>query len=242
LLAAWSGPKLPRVASPPPPSRVVDLSHRVTNDLRVYPGVPRPSLSAFLSHEQSRSRYDGQCELTFSQVNIVAGVGTYLDSPYHRDPSLPDFATLPLERVVDVPGVVVDVRQRPGRAIRPEHLGAGDWRGCAVVLRTGLETAWETDRYWDEGPYLLAETAHRLIEAGVWLLGVDFLNVDDTTDPRRPVHSALLRAGIPIVENLRNLEALPPRGFRLHAPPAALAGVASFPIRAYAIVADGRSA
>src|SRR5215471_18520536 len=51
-------------------ARTVDLSHRVTNGMRVYPGVPPLSISAFLTHEQSRARYDGQCELTFSQVTV----------------------------------------------------------------------------------------------------------------------------------------------------------------------------
>ena len=217
-------------------TRIVDLSHRVTNGMRVYPGVPAPSITAFLTHEQSRSRYDGQCELTFSQVNVVAGVGTYLDSPYHRDAALPDFASLPLDHVADVPGLVIDVRARPQRAITPADLGELDGHGQALVLRTGMDAYWETDRYWDDSPYLVEETAQRLIEARISMLVVDFLNVDDTRDPRRPAHTSLLRAQIPIVENACNLDRLPPTGFRVHAAPAAFEGVASFPIRAYAVV------
>ena len=216
--------------------RLVDLSHSVTNDLRVYPGVPAPRISAFLTHEASRERYQGQCELLFSQVNIVAGVGTYLDSPYHRDPVLPDFAALPLASVADLPGIVADVRGRPERAIRPQDLRPGAWAGHAVVLRTGMEERWETDAYWTASPFLRDETAVELLERRIALLAVDFLNVDDVTDPRRPVHTRLLRARVPIVENLCNVDALPGAGFRFHAAPARLAGVASFPIRAYAVI------
>jgi len=216
--------------------RVIDLSHPIRNGMRVYPGIPAPEISAFLTHEQSRARYQGQCELTFSQVNIVAGVGTYLDAPYHRQPGLPDHATLPLSSLVDVPGVVIDLRHRSGRAITPDALGNGDWHDRAVLLRSGMDAHWETDRYWSEGPFLMAETALRLVAAGIALLGVDFLNVDDTSDPRRPAHTALLRAGIPIIENLRGLGALQTPGFRLHAATIPLEGVASFPIRAYAVL------
>jgi len=216
--------------------RVVDLSHRVTSGMRSYPGIPAPSISSFLTHEASRARYDGQCELTFSRVDIVAGTGTYLDSPYHRDPALPDFATLPLQAVADLPGVMIDVRGRPGREIRPADIGSGEWSGSAVLLRTGMEECWDTDQYWDRSPFLLEETGRALLERGVALLGVDFLNVDDVTNPRRPVHTLLLRAGVPIVENLCGMAELPLRGFRLHAAPAPLVGVASFPIRAYAVV------
>jgi arylformamidase len=216
--------------------KIIDLSHRITNGMRVYPGIPAPAIGAFLTHEQSRARYQGQCELTFSQVSIVAGVGTYLDAPYHRQAGLPDHASLALDGLVDLPATVIDLRQREGRAIAPAALGSGSWRGQALILKTGMDAHWETDRYWSEGPFLTEDTAALLVDARIALLGVDFLNVDDTTDPRRPAHTALLRAGIPIIENLRNLGALPPGGFRLHAATVPLEGVASFPIRAYAVV------
>lgn len=216
--------------------RIVDLSHRIRNGMRVYPGIPAPAIDAFLTHEQSRARYQGQCELTFSRVSIVAGVGTYLDSPYHREPGLPDHAGLPLEGLVDLPVTVIDLRTRGARAIGPASLGEGDWTGRALILRTGMDTDWETDRYWNDGPFLTADAAKRVVEARIAVLGVDFLNVDDTSDPRRPAHTTLLRAGIPIIENLRNVGALPPSGSRLHAATLPIEGAASFPIRAYAVL------
>ncbi len=221
-----------------PERRIVDLSHRLTNGMRAYPGIPAPALSAFLTHEQSRERYAGQCELTFSEVRLIAGAGTYLDSPYHRALGLPDHATLSLERLVDVPGVIIDLGARTGRAVMRADLASVIPRGSAVLLRTGMDAHWETDRYWNDGPFLREEAATALIEAGIALLGVDFLNVDDTTDMRRPVHTGLLRAGIPIIENLRNLGALPAAGFRFNAATLPLEGVASFPVRAYAILSS----
>ena len=216
-------------------ARLIDLSHPVRNGMRVYPGIPAPQIGAFLTHEQSRARYQGQCELLFSQVSIVAGVGTYLDSPFHRDPSLPDHAALPLDRLVDLEIVVIDVRGRSGRAIDAPALG-GARAGAAVILRSGMDAHWETDAYWNEGPFLTAAAAQHLASARIGLLGVDFLNVDDTSDPKRPAHTTLLRAGIPIIENLRGLGALPEKGARLHAAALPIEGVASFPIRAYAMV------
>ena len=63
------------------------------------------------------------------------------------------------------------------------------------------------------------------------------INIDDTADGARPAHTLLLEAGIPIVEHLRNLAALPDAGFRFHCAPAPFHGVGSFPVRAYAVVA-----
>ncbi|WP_203217787.1 hypothetical protein [Nocardia terpenica] len=45
-------------------------------------------------------------------------------------------------------------------------------------------------------------------------------------------------ASIPIVEHLRGLNRLPPNGFRFHAAPPAVAGMGTFPVRAYAVIGD----
>jgi kynurenine formamidase len=48
----------------------------------------------------------------------------------------------------------------------------------------------------------------------------------------------LLAAGIPIVEHLCWLDQLPPNGFRFHAAPPQVVGIGTFPLRAYAVMAD----
>jgi kynurenine formamidase len=45
------------------------------------------------------------------------------------------------------------------------------------------------------------------------LAGIDSLNIDDTSDPSRLVHTILLGAEIPIVEHLCHLDARPISGF-----------------------------
>ena len=66
-------------------------------------------------------------------------------------------------------------------------------------------------------------------------MGIDSLNIDDMADKRRPVHSILLGAEIPIVEHMTNLEALPPAGFRFFAAPVKVQAFGTFPVRAFAI-------
>lgn len=51
-----------------------------------------------------------------------------------------------------------------------------------------------------------------------------------------PRATALLGAGIPIVEHLRGLEQLPVAGFRCSATPVMVRGMGSFPVRAWAKV------
>jgi kynurenine formamidase len=67
-------------------------------------------------------------------------------------------------------------------------------------------------------------------------VGIDSINIDDMGDARRPAHSRLLAAGIPIVEHLRGLEQLPASNFRFSAAPPRIQGLGTFPVRAYAIV------
>jgi kynurenine formamidase len=75
-----------------------------------------------------------------------------------------------------------------------------------------------------------------LVDGAAAIVGIDSLNIDDTKDPARPAHTRLLAAGIPIVEHLCNLAALPGEGFRFTAVPPPVRGLGSFPVRAYAVV------
>jgi kynurenine formamidase len=70
----------------------------------------------------------------------------------------------------------------------------------------------------------------------VFLFPVDTDNIDDTGDPSRPAHTAILAAGIPLVEHLCNLDALPSAGGRFFAVPVKVRGMATFLVRAFAIV------
>ena len=67
------------------------------------------------------------------------------------------------------------------------------------------------------------------------MVGIDSLNIDDTDDGTRPVHTTLLGREIPIVEHLTNLAALPDAGFRFSAVPVKVRAFGTFPVRAYAV-------
>jgi kynurenine formamidase len=108
--------------------------------------------------------------------------------------------------------------------------------GRAVLIRTGWDRHWGTDRYFSDHPYLTGESSSYLKSAGAVLVGIDSLNIDDNADGTRPAHTTLLGAGIPIVEHMCNLGALPNSGFRFFAVPAPVKGMGSFPVRAFAMI------
>src|ERR671919_1764422 len=88
-------------------SRVIDLSHELSDGMAAYPGLPSPRIGPHLDHAQSRSNYDGD-EFFLGRVEMPANVGTYLDAPFHRFPDREDLSQLPLDRLVGIEGVVID--------------------------------------------------------------------------------------------------------------------------------------
>jgi arylformamidase len=214
--------------------RFIDLSHVIAEGVVTYPGLPAPDITDHLSREDSRTHYAPGVEFLISRISMVGNTGTYLDTPLHRYPDGWGLDNLPLERVAAVPGVVIDAE---GPAIGPSAFAGADLAMRAVLVRTGWSRTWGTDRYGDpEHPHLDAEAVELLMSAVPALVGIDSVNIDDTRTGHRPAHTGLLGAGIPIVEHLTDLDALPTEGFSFFAVPVKVAGMGTFPVRAFAIV------
>ena len=218
------------------PAKLVDLSHPITDGLITYRGLPAPVIGDFLTREQSREHYAPGTEFHIGRIEMVANTGTYLDSPFHRYPDGADIAELELRVLADLPAVVLRHPGRAGRGVRPEAFAGRELSGRAVLIHSGWARHWGQERYCEGHPFLTRETAAFLVEAGATLVGMDTYNVDDTDDRARPVHSLLLRAGIPVVEHLVGLERVPDEGARFFAVPVKVRGLGSFPVRAFAIV------
>lgn len=219
-------------------TRLIDVSHVVEDGLVTYPGLPAPTVSDHLSREASRASYAEGTTFQIARIEMVANTGTYVDSPFHRYADGADLAALDLASLADLDGIVVDAMGIAGRAIGAEIFQGREQRGKAVLIRTNWDRHWATPAYFSGHPFLTRDAAEVLRDAGVRLVGIDSLNIDDTGDGERPAHTILLGAGIPIVEHLRNLSALPASGFRFHAVPVKFRGVGTFPVRAYAVVPE----
>jgi kynurenine formamidase len=186
---------------------VRDLSHDLTSG-QPYPGDPPASVTPHATMAEDGYRVAALACSTHS--------GTHVDAPSHlreNGASLGDFDVSAFNfdaRVVDC----TDVGDRePIRAGRVPAKPEAD----LVVFHTGFASRWGDDDYFDH-PYLAAETAERCADAGC-AVGLDAPSVDPTPTARAsddepsgyPAHHALLGAGLPILENLRNLAGLPER-------------------------------
>ena len=216
--------------------RLVELSHPIHHGLVTYPGLPAPEISDYLSRERAEASYGPGVTFQIARVSLVANTGTYVDTPFHRFEGAADLAELPLERVAELEGVLLRTAGSARRGIDALQLAPLSVRGKAVLLHTGWDRNFGTDRYPVEAPFLTADGAGWLVEQGAALVGIDSINIDDVGDRSRPAHTELLRGGIPIVEHLCGLEQLPATGFRFSAVPPPFRGVGTFPVRAYAVI------
>jgi kynurenine formamidase len=211
----------------------------VTDGMTTLPGWPAPRITEWLTREASRANYAPGTEFQVGRIDMIANTGTYVDTPAHRFAGGADLAGTPLDRLADLPGVVVRVPAGT-RAVDRLLLAPYDVAGHAVLLHTGWSAHFGTDRYGaPEAPYLTGDGARALVDAGAALVGIDSINIDDMSPAaagERPAHSALLAAGVPIVEHLTGLDALPPTGFRFTAAPPMVAGMGTFPVRAFAVL------
>jgi len=208
-----------------------DLSHPIETGMQTFPGDPDVSVEAVATAAADGYRV--------SELRLGTHSGTHIDAPSHvgLEGSIDGFGIDRFvfdARVVDC--TASDAREPIGPSALPDDDG-----GEMVVLETGWDAFWGTDRYRDH-PYLSPDAADRCVEAG-WSVGLDTLNPDPTPSQNAtpdepegvPAHRRLLGNDLFIVENLRNLEGL--GRCRLFAVPLSIVEGDGSPVRAFA--ADG---
>ncbi len=215
-----------------------DLSHPIESGMCVYPGTPSVRVEPTATVESDGFRT--------TAIEIDSHAGTHLDAPAHMLADGTTVDDLPVEtfrftaRRVDCRPL--DPRAEIGVETITAALDSGlDDAVDLLVVQTGWDDHWGTDRYFDH-PYLTRGAADWLADRGLHV-AIDALNVDPTPTDNAPpdeptgypVHHALFSSNRLLVENLRRLDRLPPR-FELHAYPLAVRDGDAAPVRAVAVV------
>ena len=201
--------------------RVIDLSRPVFQDMPNLPGDEPVHL--FQTRFLGKHGYNG------FRLDTGLHAGTHMDAPSHLTKSDLTIGEIPLERCIGR-GCLVDVR---GKVLITAEDGerAGIRRGDMVLLFTGFDGAYGEARYYEQSPVVDASFALLLAERSANALAMDIYSPDKHP---YPVHTCLMARGMPIIENLTNLEALIGIGdFTVAAFPLALAAEAS-PVRVVA--------
>ena len=185
--------------------------------------------------------------------------GTHLDAPAHFAEGVWASAEIPVKRFIG-PAVVIDVSAKAQE--NPDYvLSVADVMdfeakhgkiqpGSTVLLRTGWSARWpDQDAYFGDDtpgdasklhfPSYGLEAATLLIrERQVGTIGVDTASIDPGTSRDFQVHRLAAANNVLGLENLANLDALPPKGATLIALPMKIAGGSGAPLRAIALVPD----
>ncbi|SRR5258706_5124948 len=213
---------------------LIDLSHSIEHGMITYKGLPAPLICDYLSREESKTKYAPGTEFQIGKIEMVANTGTYLDCPFHRYVNGKDLSQINLEKLAELEGVLINAENT--QSVGKNFFQGKNLTDKAVLVHTGWSKHWRSDAYFENHPFITAEGAEYLVSQKVKLVGIDSHNIDDTRTNSRPVHTALLKNEILIVEHMTNLNLLKAKKFIFNAVPPKFVGIGTFPVRAFAKV------
>jgi arylformamidase len=212
-------------------SRIIDLSYPIKSDMLVYPGTERPAFQWV-----GRVNSEG---FNLTRMSMLVHTGTHVDAPAHFIENGASIDEIPLERLFGKAKLFRCQKEPRGQEITSHDLSAAGFEledDMIFVLETGIEKFGETREYNELFPVPSDELLRYLIERKIKAYMTDATATDAVGAKRSSKHHILLGAGIPIVENLRNLHRLPEnRPFLISALPIRLSGREGAPCRAMAV-------
>lgn len=191
----------------------------------VYPGNAPIKLD-FLQH------FDNGGKLTLSAFSLGAHTGTHVDAPMHFIKGGASLDQIALERFIG-PARVIDC-SAAALAIDAAELNKHDWHGAKrIFFRTrNSRNSWMTDPVFHKDfTYIAPDAAKLLADAGVELVGIDYISAEQFGAPQPLTHQALLGRNIPIIEGLL-LRDVPPGDYDLMLLPMRVIGHEAAPARA----------
>ena len=170
--------------------------------------------------------------LTLSKLSLGAHSGTHIDAPQHfvRDGAsidkVPLDALIGHARVIEIPDSV--------QSIDAAELNRHTWRDAERVIfrtRSAMHGWMSSPTFHHDFAYVAPDAAQLIADAGIKLLGIDYISAEKFGAPAPLTHRILLGKGIPIVEGLA-LESVVPGDYDLIVLPMKVGGHEGAPARA----------
>jgi arylformamidase len=205
------------------PQSIIDISIPLSESTPVFPGDPRVSISLDMQIA------DGE-PYNFSTVSMGVHTGTHVDAPWHFLEDGGKLEQVPLNALVG-PAKVYDLTGV--ERITESSLADLDiQRGERVLFKTDNSELWsKTNAVASDYVALTEDAAHFLIQRQVQTVGIDYLSVDEPHRADFPVHYALLKNRVAIIEGL-NLRGVSAGDYLLVCLPLKLSNVEAAPARA----------
>jgi len=216
--------------------RVIDLSYPIAEHFR------------WQVERRRTSTFEEGAAFEVTRVGFPVHAFTHIDAPRHMVPGGPTTSDFDLDSLVGL-AVIVDLSQvQENEPITAEMLEPAPLRaGAMALLRTDWDRRYSLDEpeFWSRAPYLTREACEWLLARRPSAVGFDFPQdepIRGLLDGRRaPMsefvsHDVLLRAGIPLIEYLRNLGEIEGPAVQVCALPLKILDADGAPARVAAIV------
>ena len=253
MAAACVQPAPPPPASALPSGTIVDLSHAYDASTIFWPTADRFALTTVADGMTPGGFYYAANTFSTSEHG-----GTHLDAPLHFAAGKWASDEIPLDRLVGA-AVVVDVSEAAGRdadyQIAPADFHAWERThgripgGAILLLRTDFSKRWPDAAAYlgtaERGPAAVPKLHFPGLhpDAARWLtsersihaVGIDTASIDYGQSVAFESHRVLYERNIPGLENLTNLDQLPPTGSTVIALPMKIRKGSGGPLRAIAL-------
>ena len=210
--------------------RVIDLTHKIKENMPVYPGTEPPRLDPANSYER-----DGFKE---TRISMFSHTGTHMDPPAHLFPNRTTLDQFPPEQFIGK-AVVIDCRDlQEGQPITMAQIRqAGELadRADYLLFNLGWDKRWGDESYFGDYPCLDDAVMDYILNGSFKGIGFDVIGLDPIADVNLTRHKKLFaEKEIVNIENLCNLELCGPGLFWFSCFPLKIADCDGSPIRAVA--------
>lgn len=200
--------------------KIIDISRPLYTAMPVWPG-DTPAVFDFAATKA------GGYAANVGRLRVSLHTGTHADAPYHYNDAGCTIDEVPPETYVG-PARVVDIRGHG--VITSAHFAGLDLRATPRVLLKS--DCWPDPSVFPPSwPLLTPETPAWLAAQGVKLIALDVPSVDAPDSHDLPIHHAIDRAGLVIVENL-DLRKVDPGVYEFIGLPLRIRGGDGSPLRA----------
>lgn len=183
--------------------RIYDVTVPITPETPTYPGDPKIDFHVTASIEKGDAA-------NVTLLHFGAHTATHVDAPNHFIEGTSRVIDMPLDvligdaRVVEIADDVM--------AIDETHINKESLQGATRVLfKTRNSAFWSEQEkgFRTDFTYITPEAAQILVDAGVQLVGIDYLSVEKFKSESFDTHTTLLSNKVVIVEglDLREIEA-----------------------------------
>ena len=206
-----------------PTNKIYDVTLSIEPGMLNWPGNPQVTIDTIKSIDQGSSS-------NVSMLHIGTHTATHVDAPRHFIPGAPGIDSIKPEVLL---GKARLFQITETNHIDRKLLKGLDLQGVTrLLLGTRNSALLKQSQHEPDFTFVAADAARYLVEAGIKLVGVDYLSIEEYQKEGRPTHNILLGAGVVIVEGL-DLAGVPPGDYELICLPLKLKDADGAPARVF---------